>query len=339
MKNRTLLLLSIFLCFAIFSSGCGKKQTINAKENTQSPSEKNLSISENNLPEPKEPEIEKKKEGLPGVFAVSIDNQEGAYPQTGLEYADRIYELLSEGGITRLLALYYSQEAEKIGPVRSSRPYFLEIVAGLGAPLAHAGGSTKALNMAVELKTKDLDEIYNAAECFWRDKNRKMPHNLFTSTDRLLAGAEKRNYSTASLRPLAQGKSQGGVSAERIEIIYRRGGYEVAYAWDSEKATYKRLVNNKPHRTSAGIELETQNLLILETETRNINGKIPETQIDIIGRGRAIFATDGKIYEGEWVKKDAFSDFQFLYAGKEMLFVGEHAWISFVPSFAKVNIK
>ena len=40
--------------------------------------------------------------------------------------ADLVYELPAEGGITRFMTIYYHQQAAKIGPVRSARPYFID---------------------------------------------------------------------------------------------------------------------------------------------------------------------------------------------------------------------
>jgi hypothetical protein len=46
-------------------------------------------------------------------------------PQSGLTLADNIYEYYIEGGLTRFIAIFYSNDSEWVGPVRSGR-YFDE---------------------------------------------------------------------------------------------------------------------------------------------------------------------------------------------------------------------
>ena len=55
-------------------------------------------------------------------LAVMVENEYNARPQSGLDRAGIVYEILAEGG-TRL-ALYLGEDLEEIGPVRSARPYF-----------------------------------------------------------------------------------------------------------------------------------------------------------------------------------------------------------------------
>jgi hypothetical protein len=74
-------------------------------------------------------------------FAVMVENAPAARPQSGLGQADVVYEILAEGEVTRFAAVFQSHEAKVIGPVRSIRPYFVEIGAALDAVIVHAGWS------------------------------------------------------------------------------------------------------------------------------------------------------------------------------------------------------
>lgn len=80
---------------------------------------------------------------------VMIENHADARPQSGLENADIVYETVAEGGITRLMAVFYCA-AQKgapnrydVGPVRSARTYFLDLASEYGDyPLyTHVGGA------------------------------------------------------------------------------------------------------------------------------------------------------------------------------------------------------
>ena len=73
-------------------------------------------------PEPEPvPQIPVDDPQLPGAFLVMIDNMEDARPQSGLDKADVVFEIEAEGGITRYMALFYNNGADKIGPCRSAR--------------------------------------------------------------------------------------------------------------------------------------------------------------------------------------------------------------------------
>src|SRR5205814_8488261 len=61
----------------------------------------------------------------PSPPGVMIDNFSDARPQVGLDRADIVYEALAEGGISRFLAIYITRDADAIGPVRSTRHYFV----------------------------------------------------------------------------------------------------------------------------------------------------------------------------------------------------------------------
>ena len=137
-------------------------------------------------------EWEARKDLLP--LAVMIDNTTGAYPHAGLDKADLVYEAFVEGGITRLMAVYWRQDAEKILPVRSARTPFVIWASELGAPYGHAGGAgtendANALGQIVEWGVRDLNAFSPvASDHYFRDGERDGPYDLETSTASLARG-------------------------------------------------------------------------------------------------------------------------------------------------------
>ena len=170
---RKVLLVLLILLFAFNIAGCGDKaQPVNETESLPQVVEQEPELMEENPVVEVEPLVKAEKD-LPGTFIASIDNHRNAYPQSGLDKADRVYEILAEGGITRYLAVFHSRTAEKIGPIRSARYYFAYLVKGHDFPFAHAGGNNDAIALIPKLKIKDLDEIYNSGNYFYMDKSKK----------------------------------------------------------------------------------------------------------------------------------------------------------------------
>jgi len=73
-----------------------------------------------------------------------IENHVDARPQSGLSYADVVYEAVAEGGITRFMGVFYcgaQGDTAKVGPVRSARIYFVNLAAEYNNPIyMHVGG-------------------------------------------------------------------------------------------------------------------------------------------------------------------------------------------------------
>ena len=55
-----------------------------------------------------------------------------------------VYEAIAEGGETRLMAMFKGVDVEQIGPVRSSRHYFLDYAMENDAIYVHFGWSPQA---------------------------------------------------------------------------------------------------------------------------------------------------------------------------------------------------
>ena len=80
----------------------------------------------------KEPEVEEKKltivdeDSNQRPIAVMIDNNIGNGRHAGLQESYINYEIIVEGGLTRIMAVFKDKDVSLIGPVRSSRHYFLD---------------------------------------------------------------------------------------------------------------------------------------------------------------------------------------------------------------------
>ncbi len=147
----------------------------------------------------------KKEELKPKTFAGNerplafmIDNNINAMPQAGLEQADLVYEIIVEGGETRLMAIIKNKEISKIGPLRSARHYYLDYVLENDAICIHYGQSPQAKSDITKLKVDDINGIYESETDFWRDSSRYAPHNAVTSTAKLTKLIENKEFRTTT---------------------------------------------------------------------------------------------------------------------------------------------
>lgn len=257
-------------------------------------------------------------------FAVMIDDHPAAWPQSGLEEAEEIWQLLVEGGITRLLAVYQNGHAEKIGPVRSARPYYIDLAREYDAVFVHVGGSDESLALlrSGEGGLDDADQFrYGAA--FWRDPSGAAPHNTYTSAERLRALLEARGWRTESGVIPASIRSEThppGVPAAEIEVRHANGSRAALFRWNAETSSYDRVGHPQSPATVVVMELDA------------VPGKDPRglglLSMRREGTGRAVVFRNGVAIEGVWKKNGADEQTQF-YApdGKKLAFAPGQAWI------------
>lgn len=183
------------------------------------------------------------------IVMVMVNNHPQARPQTGLNRADIVFEVLAEGEITRFAAFYHSETEGTIGPVRSARPYYLDLAEGLDAIVAHAGGSPDAKERFNQPGYPSLDGIAGGGKYFWREDSRQAPHNLYTNMEELLQGAADNEFGGRSEFPQLTFADSlehmtEGVTAEQVDIVYS-SLYEVGYAYDASTEQYARYTQGE----------------------------------------------------------------------------------------------
>lgn len=198
MKNKEVtILISILSILVIIAGGILIYKIINDK--------KQIETIEPNLEENKEDEalvVDQKPinifNGEDRPIAVMIDNHSGAWPQANLNKAYLVYEIIVEGGETRLMALFKGEKPDKIGPVRSSRHYFLDYALENDAIYVHYGWSPQAENDIKKLGVNNINGISESSSSFWRVKDKSSPHNVLTSAKKIIEIAQRNGYKTTS---------------------------------------------------------------------------------------------------------------------------------------------
>ncbi|MBE7681507.1 DUF3048 domain-containing protein [Paenibacillus sp. P13VS] len=269
-------------------------------------------------------------------LAVMINNAPAARPQSGLSSADIIIEVLAEGGITRFIAIFQSQGgAETVGPVRSIRPYLIELGESYDGVLVHAGGSPEAYSILQKQQKQHMDEISNSGPYFWRSSDRKAPHNLYTSVDKLREGADIKGYSHDTESPVyiynEEGSTTAGEPAAQFDIHYLLDSYRVTYDYDEVSGRYMRLVNGKPDQDQDnGEQIGAANIIVAGADHKVLDS-VGRLSVNVNQGGEAILFQKGRMVRGEWVKKPG-DIIRFMQNGTEAALVPGQTFISIVPN-------
>lgn len=269
------------------------------------------------------------------IAMVIIENHGQARPQSGLDKADMVYEILAEGGITRFAAFYQSEYPKLVGPVRSIRTYFIRLGEGFNALLVHAGWSPEAESIILKEKLPSINGLTWEPKYFWRDKSRYAPHNMYTDFENIRAAADKLKYSTTVKTPefLFKDKSEEakGEAAMDITIKYN-SAYRVGYQYDAEKEIYTRTINDKPHADAITKEtLSTTNLMVVLTKHKVLDSE-GRLSVDLKAGGKGYLFQGGKVLEITWKNENGV--IQPYHNGVQLAFYPGKTWINIVTDAA-----
>ncbi len=306
-------------------------------------------------------------------LGVMIENHQESRPQSGLSVADVIYEAIAEGGITRFLAIFYCQDAKPIGPVRSARTYFLDMISEYGAsPLyAHVGGANtpgpaNALGQIEDydwVGYNDLNQFSIGFPTFWRDYDRlghtvATEHTMYSTTSKLwnfaaksrkLTNIDKENeswdenfipYTFKDEAPLKDRSNNQSVSLEFWEG-YK--DYFVEWVYDKNQNVYKRYNGGNTHiDKNSNKQLTAKNVVVLYMQQSNANDGY-ENNLHLLfktkGTGKAIVFINGKRVNGTW-RKDSRTSRTLLYDsnGSGITFERGTIWFEILPTDGVVTV-
>ncbi|WP_096155805.1 MULTISPECIES: DUF3048 domain-containing protein [Bacillus] len=344
MKKYSYLLLSILLTIVLV--GCKSEESVTENNEEQiTPVEE---IEEEEIIE--EPSgitapltgLEVDEEVTKRPIAVVINNDVKARPQSGLYKADVVVEILSEGDITRLIAIYQSELPEKVGPVRSARDYFLDIAKPYN-PIFVAHGYSPAAKQ--RLDAGELDSINGMlydGTLFKRASFRQAPHNSYISFENIEKGASELGFNmegeTTPYLFLSQNEEQelNGVEINKVKINYStRLVAQVAYEYSKEDELFQRYSGGERTKDLETLEdVVAQNIFIIET-AHEVVDKVGRREINLTAGGRAVLIQQGKRYELEW--KEDNGRLIPVKDGQPVPFTPGKTWVNIVPSLDFVH--
>jgi hypothetical protein len=282
------------------------------------------------------------------ALVVKVSNADGsraafqARPQAGINEADVVMEVLTEGGVTRFVTIFHSTDAEEVGPVRSFRTTELDIVPALGKPLFAYSGANRDFLQRLRESGRVVDVgIDNATGAYRRVEGRGHDQSLMTSTPALYAAGEG---SDATAPPQwfayrADPDASPGAGAHPVAgVSYLFGGgagaVPVEHNWDGRG--WARIQKDTPHVDTAGVQVAPANVIVQFVEYRSTGAvdtsgsAVPQGQV--IGDGLAWVFTNGQLVEGRWWKPDPGAVTTFTDANEQPIgLTPGRTWMALAP--------
>ena len=352
MKKHSTLLVSLLISFSflIIMTGCGKveevqpeaqtEETVTEKasteETTEESSQDDLTIIGDRVEkdgqmqsyltgEWKDTDIVNRR-----PIAVMVPNNAPALPQYGLSLASIIYEAPVEGRITRLMPIFEDfDELDKIGPVRSSRDYYIYTALGYEAIYCNWGLARPYVEELINRDTVNnisaaVEGIYNPSDEAFGRVNRGSDYALeFTGylfIDGLLDAVDRQGYRwdyddayVPQFTFAADDCRSEQKDAEDATIIRpggttsNAGGYGVYnpyFEYNEDDQLYYRFQDgNKQIDEYNGDQLSVSNVVFqyCHGEVRDDHDYLA---FGVHGEGDCIIFTNGKAIKGKWYRYD-----------------------------------
>ena len=311
---------------------------------------------EEKIEKPSKPKVEEKIKILDldsntRPYAVMINNIKTVWGyQCGLQDAYMVYEIIVEGGYTRLMALYKDKSLDRLGSIRSSRHYFLDYALENDAIYVHFGWSPQAQSDMNTLEVNNINFMsYNG---YTRDKSLGLAseHTAFTTTQNILNGANYYGYRTTSdAKPLLSysvksvnvENMDGAIPANKVFIDYSPSR-STSFEYDSINKVYNRFQNNIIHKDYVtGLQYTSKNIITYQVENYTIGGDNKGRQtIENIGSGTGWYISEGYAVPITWEKTSRSSKTIYKYKnGTEIKVNDGNTYIQIQPTGKNLTIE
>ena len=289
-------------------------------------------------------------------IAVMVPNNSPALPQYGLSLASIIYEAPVEGRITRLMPIFENfDELERIGPVRSSRDYFLYTALGYEAIYCNWGlarpyveelinrdtvhnvsaavegiynpadeaygrvsrGSAYATEFTGYLKIDGLLKAVDRLGYDWNYDDDYVPQFLFAADDVIADYAD--NEDATMIYP--GGKSGNNASGY--------GSYHPYFEYNESDHLYYRYQNGNKQIDEYNSKQFTVSNVVFQYCHGEVRDSHDYLAFGVHGEGKAIIFTNGKVIPCTWKRYDGdFTPAKYYDAdGNEVIVNQGKTWI------------
>ncbi len=239
------------------------------------------------------------------ALVVKIDNAPGARPQSGFNEADIVFEEIVNDNLTRFAMVFQSGNAGPVGPIRSGRIQDINLFTALDHPLFAWSGGNATVTDAIN--ASELVNIGPArASVYFRTRDKKAPHNLYSSTDALYSRTPP---FWPPAKPLFQYLHPGDPVAGTPSpgAFVQLDSIDVRWDYDATQGLYFRQMEGRPHNDALSGQVSTNNVVVLVMDYLPGISNSPDAQT--IGTNEVYVLTGGNVVHGTWTRNDAHEPF------------------------------
>ncbi|MGE5248802.1 MAG: DUF3048 domain-containing protein, partial [Bacteroidota bacterium] len=260
-------------------------------------------------------------------MAVKISNSpDYVRPQSGLSLADVAYEYYIEWGDTRFIAVFYGNDADQVGPVRSGRFFDEHILRMYHAFLVYKYSDPREKQYFYSSDFAPFLTVPGFTSCppfFVGKYARDTYNNVFFNTRKFAACLSQRTDVDNVRQNLRSGffssdPPPSALSGQRIYTDYSAYSYNY-WEYDAGTRKYFRyqeandLIKHQPRSYAplsdalTGLPVTADNVVIIYAPHTFANQFEEEDQvyhIDPVDSGKAYVFRDGLAYEAEWYRPD-----------------------------------
>lgn len=285
-----------------------------------------------------EPVTNKVQQTSPAVV-IKIDNVDQARPQTGLDYADVVYDAEVEGGLTRLAAVFQSAYPPEVGPVRSGRLTDEGIADDLNHPvLVFAGTNAIFLPLLMAQPATVVDDD-NHPEQFVRVGN-DAPHNLYSDVAKLAALSSTHTAPAPLFSFVKPGQAfTGSGVAPAAGVSFSFPAASVRWTWDAATGKWNRSQDATPDVLADGHQISATNVMIyfvpyitsgVATGEGVAPAPIPEGILT--GTGNVWVFSGGKVVKGTWQRPNLTTPATYTdHSGHPIALDRGNTWVELAP--------
>ena len=247
--------------------------------------------------------------------AIMVVNNNLGLPQSGVEKADVVFEMLEEGGISRLLCVFDQETLktmDKIGPVRSTRVNFDRKALELDAVLVHWGGIWAMMEMPL---IEDLDDMNLNTESSAYGFRVSRPgygseFTGYTSGEKVLQGMKDKGfdfdkcdkYESMFSFNMEDKDLEGGETCNKISVSSNLES-KPYFEYDPSTKLYKKFTyGNVQIDETSGNQLAFKNVIYEFCPHYVLSDEVGSKYIDDVGKGSGLYCTNGKVIHITWEK-------------------------------------
>lgn len=284
-------------------------------------------------------------------YMVMINNIRVAQPQCGTSRADMMFEILVEGGITRMMALFTTPQGDTpIGSIRSLRPYYLSLARGYDAIVVHAGGSQQAYGDLYTTGWDHLDGVSgaNSGAYYYRVQERidnaGYEHSMFLNMEDAVAYAierecrlEHEDFEYALVfddAPLTTGSP-----AAQVTVSFR-GSKQTLFDYDPQTGLYTGSQYDEIWADgNDGTPQTFRNLIVLQADAWTVDdyGRLA---MDLTGKGDGLLIRDGHCIPIVWSRETESDPFYYSLADGSPAALGVgRSYVAITPTMEDTELQ